>query len=145
MNQQYCVKKQMRLKAVVFFQMTSTLNRLNGMNGNDRTAASPPVPALPGAPAPALTLALELVIITLAAVVFGALAEQVTTNTRITALDVALAHWFHAHATPGFTRAMLLVTHVNGLLGTSIMAAVLALWFYRRRLRDWLFLTLAAV
>lgn len=106
---------------------------------------APPVPAPQGAPAPALTLALGLAVIVLAAVVFGALAEEVTTNARITVLDAQLAHWFHARATPGFTRAMLLVTHVNGLAGTSVMALALALWFYRRAYRDWLFLTLVAV
>jgi membrane-associated phospholipid phosphatase len=115
------------------------------MQASNGMTQVPHVPAPPGMPAPALTLALGLVIITLAAAVFGALAEEVTTNARITVLDVQLAHWFHAHATPGFTRAMLLVTHVNGLVGTSIMAVALALWFHRRGLRDWLFLTLAAV
>jgi membrane-associated phospholipid phosphatase len=133
MNQQYCVKKQVRLNVVVFFRMTSTNSHMNGMNDTFRDRPWP------------LTLALGLVIIVLAAVIFGALAEQVTTNTRITILDVRLAHWFHAHATPGFTRAMLLITHVNGLAGTSVMAALLALWFWRRAYRSWLFLTLAAV
>jgi undecaprenyl-diphosphatase len=83
--------------------------------------------------------------ILLAAYAFGALAEDVVTGASITLVDVRLAHWFHAHATPGFTREMLFVTHADGLVGTSIMATLLALWFRRRALNDWVLATFIAV
>jgi undecaprenyl-diphosphatase len=60
-------------------------------------------------------------------------------------VDVRLAHWFHDRATPGFTRAMLFVTHWNGIAGSSVMGALLALWFWRRRAYDWLIVCLVAV
>lgn len=100
---------------------------------------------LPPAGAFGLRLSAGLALILLAALAFGVLAEDVVRGAAITALDVRLAHWFHARATPGFTRAMLFVTYWNGLAGTSVMAALLALWFWRRRHLDWLVLTLLAV
>jgi undecaprenyl-diphosphatase len=92
-----------------------------------------------------LQLTLGVALILLAALVFGVLADDVVRGAAITQVDVRLARWFHARATPGFTRAMLFVTHWNGLLGSSVMAALLALWFRRRRLNEWLILTLVAV
>jgi undecaprenyl-diphosphatase len=106
-------------------------------------------PATPNDSAPAAAVGLRLAIgvglILLAALAFGVLAEDVVRGAAITAVDVRLAHWFHARATPGFTRAMLFVTHWNGLAGSSVMAAMLALWFWRRRHHEWLVLTLLAV
>jgi undecaprenyl-diphosphatase len=92
-----------------------------------------------------LQLTLGVALILLAAFGFGVVADDVVRNAAITRLDVQLAEWFHARATPGFTRAMLFVTHWNGLAGSSVMAALLALWFYRRRLHAWLLLTVLAV
>lgn len=96
-------------------------------------------------PSPEGRLAAGAALIMLAAWAFGTVAADVVRGAAITRLDVELAQWFHAHASAGFTRAMLFVTHCNGLAGTSVMAALLALWFLRRKLYDWLLLTLVAV
>jgi undecaprenyl-diphosphatase len=92
-----------------------------------------------------LQLTLGVVLILLASWAFGELAEDVVRGAAITQVDVRLAHWFHARATPGFTRAMLFVTHWNGLAGSSVMAFLLALWFRHRRYHEWLLLTVLAV
>lgn len=92
-----------------------------------------------------LQLTLGIALIVLAAVGFGVVADDVVRGAAITRLDMQLAEWFHARATPGFTRAMLLVTHWNGLAGSSAMALLLAFWFQRRRLHAWLLLTVLAV
>jgi membrane-associated phospholipid phosphatase len=92
-----------------------------------------------------LHLTVGLALLLLAAWAFGAIAEDVVTGATITFVDVRLAHWFHDRATPGFTRVMLFVTHWNGLAGSSVMAALLALWFRRRRAHDWLIVCLIAV
>jgi undecaprenyl-diphosphatase len=92
-----------------------------------------------------LQLTLGVGLILLAALAFGVLAEDVVRGAAITRVDVRLADWFHAHATPGFTRAMLFVTHWNGLAGSSVMALLLALWFWRRGHHEWLVLTVLAV
>ena len=92
-----------------------------------------------------LHLTAGVALILLAAWVFGAIAEDVVTGDTITLVDVRLAHWFHARATPGFTRAMLFVTHWNGIAGSSVMSALLALWFLRRRAHYWLIVCLIAV
>jgi undecaprenyl-diphosphatase len=92
-----------------------------------------------------LHLTVGLALLLAAAWIFGAIAEDVVTGATITRVDVRLAHWFHDRATPGFTRAMLFVTHWNGLVGSSVMAALLALWFWRRRAHYWLVVCLIAV
>jgi membrane-associated phospholipid phosphatase len=92
-----------------------------------------------------LHLTVGLALILCAAWLFGEIAEDVVEGDTITLVDAQLAHWFHARATPGFTRAMLFVTHWNGITGSSIMAALLALWFWRRRAHYWLIVCLIAV
>ena len=92
-----------------------------------------------------LHLTLGVALLLVAAWIFGAIAEDVVTGATITLVDVRLAHWFHDRATPGFTRAMLVVTHWNGIIGSSIMAALLALWFWRRHAHYWLIVCLVAV
>ena len=80
-----------------------------------------------------------------AALAFGEIAEDVVKGARITQVDVQLAHWFRMHASAGFTEAMLFVTHCNGILGSSIMGALLALWFWRRKAHYWLVVVLVSV
>jgi membrane-associated phospholipid phosphatase len=92
-----------------------------------------------------LQLTVGLALILLAAWGFGIVAGDVVRGAAITGVDVRLAQWFRARATPGFTQAMLFVTHWNGLAGSSVMAALLALWFQRRRLHAWALLTVVAV
>jgi len=92
-----------------------------------------------------LHLTLGVALLLVAAWLFGAIAEDVVTGATITLVDVRLAHWFHDRATPGFTRAMLFVTHWNGIVGSSIMAVLLALWFWRLHAHYWLIVCLVAV
>jgi membrane-associated phospholipid phosphatase len=92
-----------------------------------------------------LHLTVGLALLVLAAWMFGAIAEDVVRGATITVVDVRLAHWFHVRATPGFTQAMLFVTHWNGIAGSSVMAALLALWFWRRHAHYWLILVLVSV
>ena len=92
-----------------------------------------------------LHLTLGVALLLVAAWIFGAIAEDVVTGATITLVDVRLAHWFHDRATPGFTRAMLVVTHWNGIAGNCVMGALLALWFWRRRAYYWLIVCLVAV
>lgn len=92
-----------------------------------------------------LHLTAGVALLMLAAWVFGAIAEDVVTGATITRVDVRLAHWFHARATPGFTRAMLFVTYWNGIAGSGAMGVLLALWFRRRRAHYWMIVCLVAV
>jgi membrane-associated phospholipid phosphatase len=92
-----------------------------------------------------LHFTIGIVLILCAAWAFGEIAEDVVHGDAITLIDVRLAHWFRAHATAGFTDAMLFITHWNGIAGSSIMGALLALWFWRREAHYWLVVVLAAV
>lgn len=74
----------------------------------------------------------------LTAWVFGLIAGQVAAHGPLTVLDVRLANWFHARATPGVTHVLLLFTNWNSIAGVLAMSAVLGVVLLRRRLDDWL-------
>lgn len=92
-----------------------------------------------------LHLTVGLVLILLAGMAFSEIAEDVVEGDTITVIDVQLAHWFRARATEGFTRAMLFITHWNGITGTSVMTALLAAWFAWRKAHYWLIVLVTAV
>jgi len=94
-----------------------------------------------------LHFTIGIVLILCAAVAFGEIAEDVVQGDKITLIDVQLAQWFRQRAIhgSGFTDAMLLITHWNGIVGSSIMGVLLALWFWYRKAHYWLVVTLAAV
>jgi undecaprenyl-diphosphatase len=86
-----------------------------------------------------LQFTIGVALILCAAFVFGELAEDVVTGDTITLLD------FRVHATADFTDVMLFVTHWNGILGSSIMAVLLAGWFWHRKAHYWLIVVLVSV
>jgi undecaprenyl-diphosphatase len=92
-----------------------------------------------------LHLTAGVLLLVLAAAMFADLAEDVVTADRITVLDLHIAQWFHAHATPAVTRAMLLITNWHDTLGVSLMALLLAAYFYLKRARHWLLAVIVSV
>jgi undecaprenyl-diphosphatase len=85
----------------------------------------PPVAASPRA-ALALRLAVGALLLIAAAWLFGAIAEDVVTSDRLTVLDVEVARWLRAHATPELTRWLLLVTDLHSTIAVSCYAAIVA-------------------
>jgi len=94
-----------------------------------------------------LHFTIGIALILCAALAFGEIAEDVVEGDTITLVDVQLAQWFRQRAIQGsgFTDAMLFVTHWNGIVGSSIMGVLLALWFWYRKAHYWLVVVLAAV
>lgn len=92
-----------------------------------------------------LHLTVGVVLMLIAAWVFGGIAEDVVTGDSITLLDVWLAQWLHAHASASVTRFMLFVTHWHGMIGSSVMALALAAYFHLRRQHYWLLALIAVV
>jgi undecaprenyl-diphosphatase len=76
-----------------------------------------------------LHLSIGLVALLLATTAFGAIAEDVVTGDRLTVLDVVIANWFHAHATPAMTTLMLAVSNLHGSVGGVVLSDLL-LGFY---------------
>ncbi len=66
---------------------------------------------------------------------FGAIAEDVASGDALTLVDVRVAQWFHAHATPLLTRIALAVTQLHDTL--PVLAATLALAAYLAWKRNW--------
>ena len=75
---------------------------------------------------------------------FGGVAEDVVTGDPLVDVDLLITQWFHAHATPGLTRWMLLITNAHGIAAISIMGLAFGLYLSLRRHWYWL-LTLAIV
>jgi undecaprenyl-diphosphatase len=87
--------------------------------------SSPPVAASRRAEL-ALRLGVGAAVLIAAAWLFGAIAEDVVTSDRLTVLDVEVARWLRAHATPELTRWMLLVTDLHSTIAVSCYAAIVA-------------------
>ena len=84
----------------------------------------------------ALRLGVGALALILAAWLFGAIAEDVVTSDRLTVLDVEVARWLRAHATPEVTRWMMLVTDLHSTIAVSCdSAAVGAALAWRRHWR----------
>lgn len=92
-----------------------------------------------------LHLTVGVLLMLAAAWLFGGIAEDVVTEDAITLLDVKLAQWFHLHANASMTRFMLFITHWHGIIGASVMALMLAVYFHMRRQHYWLLALIAVV
>jgi membrane-associated phospholipid phosphatase len=92
-----------------------------------------------------LHLTFGVMILVAAAWLFGAIAGQVAGNGPVTLVDVQLANWFHAHATPAITNAMLFITTWNSVAGVLLMSAILGCVLWRRGQRAWLLALVATV
>ena len=92
-----------------------------------------------------LYLTVGVVVLVLTAWAFGLIAGQVASGASITLIDLQLANWFHARATPRVTQFTLLFTHWNSVAGVLAMSGVLGYALLRRRLGYWLLALLATV
>ena len=80
-----------------------------------------------------------------AALVFGYLATNIGDGAPLTLFDARVALWFHAHALPPLTEAMLAVSLVNGYGGILVLSAMFAIVLARQRQWAWVAFTLVAV
>lgn len=76
---------------------------------------------------------------------FAAIAADVTRGGPLTLLDARLAQYLHAHATGGWTRAMLAFTHLHSQAGIGALAVLLGGWFFARKAWAWLWTLAVAV
>ena len=90
-----------------------------------------------------LHLTIGALLLIVASIAFGNIAEDVASAEAITLLDVQIAQWLHAHATPPLTHIMLWLTNMHGIAGISLMATGFGIWLVRRR--DWYWLASAAI
>ncbi len=92
-----------------------------------------------------LHLAMGVLLLVVAVWMFGALAEDVATADRITVLDLQLADWLHARATPVLTRGMLIVSTLHGVFSISVLTTALAAFFAVRRQWYWLLASILTI
>lgn len=90
-------------------------------------------------------LTLVLLILILAAWIFGAIAEDVVTHDPLTITDVRFSVWLHSHPVDWLTRCMLVITHIHSLLGVTVMTLAVSVYLWIKRLRRWVFALMLAV
>jgi undecaprenyl-diphosphatase len=76
-------------------------------------------------------------VLTASAWLFGGIAEDVVEGDAITLLDAQIATWLHLHAVSPLTRVMLGVSHVHGIVGVSVLTALVGVYLLWRRDRYW--------
>jgi membrane-associated phospholipid phosphatase len=69
---------------------------------------------------------------------FGGIAEDVVSGDPLTLVDVQVAQWFHAHATPLLTRIMLVITNLHAPLAVTLAVLVIAACLAWKRNWYWL-------
>jgi len=92
-----------------------------------------------------LYLALILLVLILAAGVFGAIAEDVITSDPLTVLDVRFSAWLEHHPVTWLTRCMLLVTWIHSGLGVTVITLAVSTYLWFKRLRLWVLTLVLAV
>lgn len=92
-----------------------------------------------------LYLTLLLLLLVIAVLVFGAIAEDVFTNDPLTSIDARFSAWLHGHTLPWLTRALLLITLVHSLLSVTVMTLAVGACLWIRRLRVWVLMLMVAV
>lgn len=85
-----------------------------------------------------LNLTLGALLLIGASWLFGGIAEDVLMGDPLTVIDVRVAQWFHARATPLLTQSMLVITHLHGSTAISIFMALAMLYLAWKR--DWYWL-----
>ena len=88
---------------------------------------------------------LALLIMLAAIAGFALIATAVASHASIIACDVQFSQWLHAQRLPVLIYTMRVVSWMNGMAGIGLMAAALALWFWRIRARAWLEVALLAI
>jgi len=127
-------------------RLSSAPPRARALQSHTNARATPVMPRSPRW-AFVLRLGLGLVVLVTAGWLFGAIAEDVVNrDAPLSTLDIYVATWLHAHATPAVTRLMFWLSDMGAPLTviviTLIVAAVLA---WRRRWYRLAFLLLATV
>lgn len=80
-----------------------------------------------------------------ASVVFAGIVADVETTGWLSSLDIGIAQWLHAHASPTLATSMLWITHAQGLAGIGVVSVLMGAYLARNREWDWLLLLALSV
>lgn len=92
-----------------------------------------------------LHLTVGVVLLALAAAIFGDLAEDVMSKDPIVVLDQQVAQWFNLHAFEPLTSFMLGVSMMHTVAGMALLVTAFACYLWRRQARYWLLALLLSV
>ena len=92
-----------------------------------------------------LHLTVGVVILLLAVLGFGRIAEDVFTAGKIVALDLQVSSWFYVHTTPALTAFFLVITNLHGTVGALALTLLLIFLLAQKRAWDWVLRAALAV
>jgi undecaprenyl-diphosphatase len=92
-----------------------------------------------------LYVTLLLLILILAACVFGAIAEDVVTHDPLTIVDVRFSAWLHVHLTRSMTQSMFVITRIHSSPGVIVMTLAVSAYLWIKRVRVWVLTLMLAV
>jgi len=92
-----------------------------------------------------LHLTVGILLMVVAAWLFGLIASEVVAEAAITRVDLRLAPWFHQFAASAWTPWVRAFTDWHHPVGICLMALVPGAWWVRRRAWDWLLALACAV
>lgn len=85
-----------------------------------------------------LHLTIGILILIVATLIFGNIAEDVMNADQITIVDVQVSQWFYAHRTTPWTQLMLVITHFHSTVGILVLGLLFAFHLIRKKAWDWL-------
>ncbi len=92
-----------------------------------------------------LFLTIALFLLVTAALIFGAIAEDVVTREPLTLLDARFSVWLEVHRVGWLTRCLLLVTRLHSSLGVTVTTFAVCGYLWVKGLRLWVLRFLLAV
>lgn len=82
-----------------------------------------------------LFLTLLLLVLISAALVFGAIAEDVINGDPLTITDLRFSDWLHGHSIGWLTRIMIVLTHTHSTVGVTIMTLAVCAYLWSKSKR----------
>ena len=75
-----------------------------------------------------LHLTVGILVLALAGLLFGLIADHVVSGDRLTRIDSHIAEWLHMHSTPVLTKCLLILTHLHDPIVLSLIVALITLY-----------------
>ncbi|QJR37872.1 phosphatase PAP2 family protein [Gemmatimonas groenlandica] len=93
----------------------------------------------------ALRPGVAVLVIATCTLAFAYLASHVSTTGALAALDLQIARWLHANASPALVTAMFWVSNAQGIAGISVLSLLMGAFLARKREWNWLLVLILSV
>jgi membrane-associated phospholipid phosphatase len=93
-----------------------------------------------------LHLTLGMLVLMIAVAIFASVAVHVMGGSAtLASIDRDVGQWLQGHAAPALTLLMLVITHLHGVTGITVLGLLLCAWFWREKAHYWLLTAILAI